>query len=194
MSTLAEAVHRGTDGSVHYLSSTPTGSQLIVTDPVLGVRRLSLDGPCRLTDPGGNTGSVVYESISAKESTTVTVSPGQEPSFHILGGFCTHCVFDAGGAGHDFDLWPECPFGDQVKEQIQDAAVVRLTPRPEPAPEPAADSAPEPAPRSGIGTSDAQAEAPEPVQSAPRVHALDVDPPLSKREREMRWGGPAGGW
>jgi hypothetical protein len=77
MSTVAEAVHRGTDGSVHYLSSTPTGSQLIITDPALGVRRIPLDGPCRLTDRGDNTGSVVYESISAKESTTVTVSPGR---------------------------------------------------------------------------------------------------------------------
>jgi hypothetical protein len=78
MNTVAEAVHRGIDGSVHYLASTPTGSQLIVvTDPVLGVRQPGLDGPCRLTDPGGNTGSVVYESISAKESTTITVCPGR---------------------------------------------------------------------------------------------------------------------
>jgi hypothetical protein len=194
MSTVAEAVHRGSDGSVHYLASAPDSSLLIVTDPVLGVRRLSFDGPCRLTDPGGNTGSVVYESISAKESTTVTVSPGQEPSFHILGGVCTHCVFDAGGAGHDLDLWPECPFGDQVKEQIQDAAVVRLTPRGEPAPESVADPAPEPAPRSGTGTSDAQAELSRGTQNAPQMRVLDADPPLSKREREMRWGGPAGGW
>jgi hypothetical protein len=36
MGSLAEAVHRGTDVSVHYQFSTPTGSQLIITDPVLG--------------------------------------------------------------------------------------------------------------------------------------------------------------
>jgi hypothetical protein len=180
MNTVAEAVHRGIDGSVHYLASTPTGSQLIVvTDPVLGVRQPGIDGPCRLTDPGGNTGSVVYESISAKESTTITVCPGQEPSIYSIVGVCTHWAFVAGGAGHDFDLWPECPFGDQVKEPEADAAVVPLRPRPAPALEPVAEPEPMPSQR---------------TQSAPRVRVLDADPPLSKREREMRWGGPAGDW
>jgi hypothetical protein len=57
--------------------AVPTVSQLIITDPVLRVRRLSLDGRCRLTYTGGSTGSVVYESISAKESTTTPLARGR---------------------------------------------------------------------------------------------------------------------
>jgi hypothetical protein len=105
--------------------------------------------------------------------------PGQEPSNYSIVAVCTHWAFVAGGAGHDFDLWPECPFGDQVKEPEADAAVVPLRPRPAPALEPVAEPEPMPSQR---------------TQSAPRVRVLDADPPLSKREREMRWGGPAGDW
>jgi len=47
MSRLAKAVHRGADGSVHYLASSRDGSELIITDPVVGLSRVHFDGPCR---------------------------------------------------------------------------------------------------------------------------------------------------
>jgi hypothetical protein len=175
MSALAEAVHRGRDGSVHYLASSPTGSQLIITDPVLGVRRQSFDGPCVLVS---NTGSVEYRSISRTESITVWVRPGQEPSIHSIIGVCAECM----AGDHDFEHWPHCPGSDREPK----ADVLPLQPRSEPVAEPVV----EPAPCSSTGTGDAQA--------APRVRVLDPQytPPSEEpvAPPEMRWGGPAGGW
>jgi len=111
MSTVAQAVHRGSDGSVHYLSSTPTGSMLIIADPVLGVSRIRFDGLCRLIprDPRLPAGydAVQYLSISAAESTRVTVRPGRAPFLHTIGGVCWECMLGE----HDFGLWPVCPRG-----------------------------------------------------------------------------------
>jgi hypothetical protein len=78
MSTVAEAVYRGTDGSVHYMSSTPAGSQLIITDPVLGVRRIGLNGPYRLVHRC-DTGSVQYESISTQGAHRSLLARGSSP-------------------------------------------------------------------------------------------------------------------
>jgi hypothetical protein len=49
MTAVAKAVYRGSDGSVHYLSSSPDHSLLIITDPVLGVELIEFDGPAQLT-------------------------------------------------------------------------------------------------------------------------------------------------
>jgi hypothetical protein len=76
-STVAKAVHRGSDGSVHYLVSAVKSSLLVVTDPGLGVRRIELDGLCRLISAHPS-GAVRYEAVGAAESTTVDVAPGRE--------------------------------------------------------------------------------------------------------------------
>jgi hypothetical protein len=109
MSTVAEAVHRGSDGSVHYLSSNPKASFLLITDPVVGVSRIPVDGLCRLIKADGD--SVEYQSIGARSSTTVRTSPGQEPLISEY-GFCFSCV----GGPHDYDLWPVCRSGDRGKK------------------------------------------------------------------------------
>jgi hypothetical protein len=188
---LAEAVHRGRDGSIHYLASSPTGSQLIITDPVLGVRRLGFDGP---VVRASNTGSVEYESIGSSGSTTVIVSPGHEPNITWI-GICTYCAFPPIGhanRGHDFQLWPYCPWADRDREPESDQNVVPLPARSEPVAEPA--------PRPSTGTGDAQAVPSPGTQSAPRVPVVGVDPqytPASEEpvtSPEIRWGGPAGGW
>jgi hypothetical protein len=117
MSTRAQAVHRGADGSVHYLADTAEGSLLIITDPVLGVVRLPFDGPCRLVprDPNLPAGydAVQYESISGTESIMVSVSPGQEPLIHAL-GVCIACMV----GDHDYELWQECPSGGHVDGNV----------------------------------------------------------------------------
>jgi hypothetical protein len=109
MSAVAKAVHRGANGSVHYLSSTVDGSLLIIADPAYGVVKIPLDGPCRQVPRGPNLPAgyrgVVYESVSATGSTQITVSPGRRPFEHTIGGVCSCCVLGV----HDFELWPVCP-------------------------------------------------------------------------------------
>jgi hypothetical protein len=89
MTAVAKAVHRGTDGSVHYLMSTRENSLLVVTDPVLGVDKIRLDGPCRQTAARPD-GPVQYEAIGTKGSTLVWVNPGQ-PTLISEYGFCVSC-------------------------------------------------------------------------------------------------------
>jgi hypothetical protein len=112
MTAVAKAVHRGADGSVHFLSSTPDRSVLIITDPVLGKDEITFDGPVRLVPPRAGSGAVEYESISASGSTTVHVSPGQRDLIREVGGLCTYCCFPPLGQlgrSHDYELWPVCP-------------------------------------------------------------------------------------
>jgi hypothetical protein len=108
-SAIAKAVHRGVDGSVHYLLSPPDGSLLIVTDPKVGVSKVPFDGPCRLMprDPRLPVGynAIHYESISGTESTLITVHPGRPPFENTIGGVCSSCMHGE----HDFELWPVCP-------------------------------------------------------------------------------------
>jgi hypothetical protein len=85
MTAVAKAVHRG-NGSVHYLSSSVDGSLLIVTDPALGIRRIPVEGPCRLI-AGHPSGAARYEAISATCSTTIDVQVGEGPSLY-QGGAC----------------------------------------------------------------------------------------------------------
>jgi hypothetical protein len=202
MSTLAKAVHRGADGSVHYLATTAEGSLLIITDPVLGVRRLPFDGPCRLVRQGG--GSAEYESISATSSISVTVNPGQEPLISELIGICTACVFPLVGQpdkGHDYGLWPYCPSSDREK----DGNVVPLPPRSEPVRERVpAEPVQEPEPASSPGTSapiGAVSASAEGAQSDAGVRWLDdtrraPDPQYTPASEEpvtppeIRWGWP----
>jgi hypothetical protein len=105
----ARAVHRGADGSVHFLSSGPTSSELIITDPVARLSRLHFDGPCRLKPRNPNLPvtyvAVDYESIGAEGSSMISVSPGERPFIHGLGGGCFSCM----DGSHDFGLWPVCP-------------------------------------------------------------------------------------
>jgi hypothetical protein len=120
MSAVAKAVHRGTDGSVHYLMSGAESSLLVVTDPALGVDRIEFDGPVRMLPPrtplgvaGEVAGVVEYESISASGSTRVSVRPGEVPFTYSM-GVCFSCSFpppDRAGMGHDYELWPVCPGG-----------------------------------------------------------------------------------
>jgi hypothetical protein len=109
MGARARAVHRGADGSVHYLSSTPDGSLLIITDPAVGVTRIPFDGPCRLIPrspllPAGYD-AVDYRSIGASGSTLVSVRPGERPFTYGVTGLCDSCM----DGPHDFGLWPVCP-------------------------------------------------------------------------------------
>jgi hypothetical protein len=104
-------VHRGTDGSVHYLSSSPEGSDLIFTSPAFGVAQEHFDGPVRMVK---SRAGHMYEMISATESTTITpMTTGM--LLHTIGGICFHCAGpDADWAlpyneRHDYDLWPHCP-------------------------------------------------------------------------------------
>jgi hypothetical protein len=192
MAAVAKAVHRGADGSVHYLSSSPDHSVLIITDPVLGVDRIELDGPCRLIPRGPNLpasyDSVVYESISATGSTRVDVSPGQPAFLHVMGGVCWSCAFTARDGGHDYDLWPTCPSENRRTKRDEDRGVVRLAPRPE---DTAAVSSP--------GTGASSSAPPVEGRADPLVRVFDpqftpapvepVTPP------EIRWGpGPGASW
>jgi hypothetical protein len=145
MSTLAKAVWRGDSGAVHYLSSTPEGSVLIVTDPVLGVERVHLDGPCRMVT---GSSSYMYLSISATGSTQIT--PTATGLLISEYGFCTYCMTGP----HDYELWPVCP-SERIRQQLDGqlevppvVPVEKLEPDPVPvekppgpAPEPALDPA-----------------------------------------------------
>jgi hypothetical protein len=116
MSTLAKAVHRGDNGSVHYLWSNPDGSTLVITDPKLGKILLRFDGPCRLLRRDGD--SVDYESIGATGSNMVMTRPGMEPLINSL-GLRTSCM----DGPHDYDLWPVCPSGNRHKKSAEDKPV-----------------------------------------------------------------------
>jgi hypothetical protein len=164
MSTLAKAVWRGDSGSVHYLSSTPEGSTLIVTDPAFGVERVHLDGPCRMVNGGS---SYMYESISATGSTRITPTTTGLLIDNL--GICVYCAFPPVGQpdrGHDYSLWPHCPSGDPVRRQAlkqeEDAHPVRLAPEPDPVPEP--EPVPEPVP--------VEEPEPEAAKRAPRLRSL----------------------
>jgi hypothetical protein len=177
----AKAVHRGTDGSVHYLRSTPDNSLLVITDPVLGVRRIPFEGPVRLVPRDSKSDAVHYESISATGSTRVAVWPGQEPAISDY-GFCVYCAFPAPGrvgAGHDSELWPSCPSGGRAK--------------PEPAPEP----------EQVLAVSSSNGTGGRPTESSkgtPRVRVLDAGPApvqdeaLSRSEAASRWGPTPGAY
>jgi hypothetical protein len=128
MSTVARAVHRGQDGSVHFLSSTLTSSFLLLTDPTVGVSRIPVDGPCRLISAHPS-GAARYEAISPKLSTTVDVGPGQEPRIREM-GWCDYCLVHT--EGHDFELWPFCPSGDRHRKRRADADSDNVVPLPEP--------------------------------------------------------------
>jgi hypothetical protein len=113
MSTLARAVHRGGDGSVHYLSSADDGSTLIIADPALGKAvPIRLDGPCRLRSRTDD-GRVEYEAIGTVYSTLVVVSPGSPPLISEY-GFCSSCMTLP---SHDYELWPVCP-SEGVKQRV----------------------------------------------------------------------------
>jgi hypothetical protein len=99
MAAVAEAVFRGADGSVHYLSSTIEGSMLIITDPATGVSRIPIDGPARLVAQFPS-GAARYEAIGATVSTTVDVSPGQGPYIREM-GLCDYCFTHSDG--HDWE-------------------------------------------------------------------------------------------
>jgi hypothetical protein len=157
MTAVAKAVHRGADGSVHYLMSTRDGSLLVIADPALGVRRISFDGPVRLVPQDSKSDAVHYESISATGSTRVAVWPGEEPAISDY-GFCVYCAFPAPGrvgAGHDSELWPSCPSHGRAK------------------PAPAHEPEPElrPAASSSTGTAGEPAES---SKGKPRVRVLDA--------------------
>ena len=112
----AEVVHRGSDGSAHFLSSSAGSSLLIITDPAVGVVKIPFDGPCRLTPRSPNLpagyDAVDYESVGVSGSTMVSVHPGEMPSSsRSVAGVCFACV----AGPHDYSLWPVCP-GDRVRE------------------------------------------------------------------------------
>jgi hypothetical protein len=116
-----------------------SGSELVIADPVVGMFPIHFDGPCRLVPrslnlPSGYD-SVQYESISATGSTTVYVSPGQEPFISTI-GVCSYCAFDTAGlpgAGHDYELWPMHPGnGETVKPEASVAVEVEVEPVREP--------------------------------------------------------------
>jgi hypothetical protein len=107
MTALAKAVHRGDDGSVHYLVSTPESSLLVITDPVLGVDRIPFDGPVRMLPPraplgvpGEVTGVVEYESISASGSTRGFRQAGGS-AVHLFHGRVLQLQLPAAGSGRD---------------------------------------------------------------------------------------------
>jgi hypothetical protein len=109
MGARARAVHRGADGSVHYLLSTPESSLLIVTDPVVGMTKIPFDGPCRLIPrspllPAGYD-AVDYQSVGAEGSMLVSVRAGERPSIYGVTGLCDSCM----AGPHDWSLWPVCP-------------------------------------------------------------------------------------
>ena len=184
-------MYRGVDGSVHFLSSTDQGSTLIITDPVLGVRPIRLAGPCRLT--AQNEVSVEYSSISAESSISIVIRPGHEPLINELIGICTACL----DGSHDYELWPECPYGNGT-ESDPDVNVVQLTPR----------SVPYRACRRARLSvwhqhrASASADGPSevPVRDHESGSVLDLKPaPVPEREPsqwelEAHWGGPAGSW
>jgi hypothetical protein len=193
MTAVAKAVYRGSDGSVHYLSSSPDHSLLIITDPVLGVERIEFDGPAQLTSHPKSDG-VGYVSVSASTTTTtVAVGPGQPPLIHQY-GFCFPCAFPPLGQaveGHDFELWPQCPSGDPHRKRRADADSDNIVPLPEPSREPGSPSS------TGTG-----AEPTEPSRGKPRVRVLDAEPEsepvqeesLSRREAASRWGPTPGAY
>jgi hypothetical protein len=96
MSRLAKAVHRGADGSVHYLASSRDGSELIITDPVVGLSRINFDGPCRLVSRSpslpASYDAVEYKSTTVSGSSSVSVRPGQPPFEHSIGGVGPACT------------------------------------------------------------------------------------------------------
>ena len=161
---------------------------------MLGVRPIRLAGPCRLT--AQNDVSVEYSSISAESSISIVIRPGHEPLINELIGICTACL----DGSHDYELWPECPYGNGT-ESDPDVNVVQLTPRSVPATEPVE----EPDSRSGTSTSagpSASADGPSevPVRDHESGSVLDLKPaPVPEREPsqwelEAHWGGPAGSW
>jgi hypothetical protein len=214
MTALAKAVHRGDDGSVHYLVSTPESSLLVITDPVLGVDRIPFDGPVRMLPPraplgvpGEVTGVVEYESISASGSTRVSVRPGEVPFIYSM-GVCFSCSFpppDRAGMGHDYELWPVCsgdkgsrtPTVVQAPEGTYFHHIDIDHQKAFPVPGTVAQPAPEPAQSSSTGT------AGEPTESSkgkPRVRVLDAGPApvqeegLSRGEAASRWGPTPGAY
>lgn len=189
MNAVAKAVHRGADGSVHYLSSTVDGSLLIIADPAYGAVKIPLDGPCRQVPRGPNLPAgyvtVAYESISATGNTLITVRPGRPPFEHTIGGVCSSCMFGE----HDFGLWPVCPSGNRHKKRDTESVDEPGTS--------AAPSTPPDAPAKGkarVLRLDAKKPAPEPgMPPAPAA-----EPMRSRQERrdlETRWGpGPGAYW
>lgn len=199
MTAVAKAVHRGADGSVHYLMSTPESSLLVITDPVLGVDKIRFDGPLRKKlprqlnrdpHPGEVTDGVEYESISATGTTMVSTAAGRGPLITQY-GFCASCAFPPAGQlsrGHDYSLWPVCPGGEGSRRSPM---VVRA---PEgtvthdigvdhqkafPVPGAVAQPAPVPAQSSGTGT---EGEPSESSRGRPRVRVLDAERPAPEPE------------
>jgi hypothetical protein len=212
MSAVAKAVHRGVDGSVHYLMSSNECSLLVVTDPALGVDRIEFDGPVRMLPPrtplgvpGEVAGVVEYESISASGSTRVSVRPGEVPFIYSM-GVCFSCSFpplDRAGMGHDYELWPVCPGGKgsrtptvvQAPEETVFHDIDIDHQKAFPVPGTVAQPAPEPAQPSGTGTGGKPTESSkESSRGKPRVRVLDAEPapvqeePLSRGEAASRWG------
>jgi hypothetical protein len=193
MTTVAKAVHRGADGSVHYLMSTEDSSLLVITDPVLGVDKIRFDGPVRKKPPrqlnrdphpGEVTDGVEYESISATGTTMVSIAPGRGPLITQY-GFCVSCAFPPAGQlsrGHDYSLWPVCPGGEGSRRpptvvQAPEGMVIHHIgidhQKAFPVPGPGAQPAPEPAQSSSNGTGG------EPTGSSrgkPRMRVLDAEP------------------
>jgi hypothetical protein len=174
MSTLAKAVHRGSDGSVHYLSSNVDGSTLVITDPKLGrVPPIRVDGLCRLSYRTGGD-RVEYEAIGTVCSTLVSVSPGDPPLISEY-GFCTSCM----AGDHDYELWPNCPSegvrerakGQRAAATTEPTTGLQLVSEPEPdpvvAPVPVTEPEPEPARRGARLRS---------LSGKPGTDAVDVDP------------------
>jgi hypothetical protein len=195
VNTLAQAVWRGDNGSVHYLSSSPEGSDLIFTSPAYGVAREHFDGPVRMVK---SRAGHMYEMISATESTTVTpTTTGM--LLHTIGGVCFYCTGpDADwslpyGERHDYELWPHCP-GD--KRQVQ--------PRFEREPEPAQSSSPSTGTPAESATREAASLRPsakpsEDSQGGAKVRVFDPQytpaPEAPVTPPELRWGpGPGASW
>jgi hypothetical protein len=176
MTAVAKVVWRSADGSmVHYLSSTPEGSDLIFTSPAYGVVKEHLDGLCRQTDRASGH---MYESISATGSTLIT--PTTTGMLIREYGHCMSCFLGP----HDYELWPVCPSGDRGKKADRKVVPLRSEPAPEPVPASSQCTVAEPsAPAEGkakVGLLDPQ-YTPAPVEP--------VTPP------EIRWGpGPGASW
>jgi len=186
MSRLAKAVHRGADGSVHYLASSRDGSELIITDPVVGLSRINFDGPCRLVSGSpslpASYDAVEYESITVSGSSSVSVRPGQPP--FELDWWCWACMH----GDHDFSVWPVCPRGDRkpVAGDVHLAEVevpVRAPLQAVPEPEPERIPEPEPVPVEGM--------MPVPYVSGPGegTNLADIDGPSWGPSNGSR-GGP----
>jgi hypothetical protein len=180
MSTLLDRVYQGADGSAHFLSSTPDRSVLIITDPVLGKDEITFDGPVRLLPPRAGATAVAYESISASGSTTVQVSPGQQPAIRSVGSICVYCCFPPVGQlgrGHDYGLWPVCPGEAQRRRDHAPGSSTSTAARPVEAPQ---------------GPTDGPAQVPVPDrEAAPEL----VEPPRSGWESRAAWGpGPGADW